>query len=57
MKVSKITDQQVVTIIKAEEPPKEVRKEHFVEATKSLTCPTCGKVKKFEKFMVKKYQI
>ncbi|XP_031841658.1 uncharacterized protein LOC116430976 isoform X2 [Nomia melanderi] len=44
VKVSQIADQQVVTIIKAEEPPKEVRKEHFVEATKSLTCPTCGKV-------------
>ncbi|XP_076237210.1 uncharacterized protein LOC143180984 [Calliopsis andreniformis] len=37
-------DPQPVAVLKTAEPPKEAKKEHFVEATKSLTCPTCGKV-------------
>ncbi|XP_053971385.1 zinc finger protein 567-like [Hylaeus volcanicus] len=44
MKATPATDQQSVALSKIEEPPKEVKREHFVEATKSLTCPTCGKV-------------
>lgn len=44
VKAPQSTDQQSVTILKTEEPTKEVKREHFVEATKSLTCPTCGKV-------------
>ncbi|XP_076619124.1 uncharacterized protein LOC143340737 isoform X1 [Colletes latitarsis] len=43
-KTAQSADQQVVTILKTEEPSKEAKREHFVEATKSLTCPTCGKV-------------
>lgn len=47
VKAPQSTDQQSVTILKTEEPTKEVKREHFVEATKSLTCPTCGKVENF----------
>ncbi|XP_033347323.1 zinc finger protein Xfin-like [Bombus vosnesenskii] len=43
-KILHLTNQQSAKVLKSEEPSKEVKREHFTDATKSLTCPTCGKV-------------
>ncbi|XP_076642973.1 uncharacterized protein LOC143353480 isoform X1 [Halictus rubicundus] len=44
VRASQLVDQQVPPVIQVEESPKETKREHFVEPTKSLACPTCGKV-------------
>ena len=44
LKAPQLTEERSVTIFKTEEPPRETKREHFVEPAKSLTCPTCGKV-------------
>ncbi|XP_033338765.2 uncharacterized protein LOC117227541 isoform X1 [Megalopta genalis] len=44
VRASQLADQQTAPVINVEEPPKEAKREHIVEATKSLACPTCGKV-------------
>lgn len=43
-KILHLTNQQSAKVLKSEEPSKEVKREHFTDTTKSLTCPTCGKV-------------
>lgn len=46
-KTLQLTNQQSIKILKNEESSKEVKREHFTDTTKSLTCPTCGKVNNF----------
>lgn len=43
-KTLQLTNQQSIKILKNEESSKEVKREHFTDTTKSLTCPTCGKI-------------
>lgn len=38
------TESVTITTYRAEDAAKELKKEHFLENTKALTCPTCGKV-------------
>lgn len=46
-KALQLMNQQSVKVLKSEEISKEVKREHFADASKSLTCPTCGKVNNF----------
>ncbi|XP_043522322.1 zinc finger protein Xfin-like [Frieseomelitta varia] len=43
-KALQLMNQQSVKVLKNEETSKEVKREHFADASKSLTCPTCGKI-------------
>ncbi|KAK9297045.1 hypothetical protein QLX08_009140 [Tetragonisca angustula] len=43
-KALQLMNQQSVKVLKNEETSKEVKREHFGDASKSLTCPTCGKI-------------
>ncbi|KAK1119774.1 hypothetical protein K0M31_013188 [Melipona bicolor] len=43
-KALQLMNQQSVKVLKSEETSKEVKREHFADASKSLTCPTCGKI-------------
>lgn len=46
-KALQLINQQSVKVLKTEETSKEMKREHFADASKSLTCPTCGKVNNF----------
>lgn len=43
-KALQLMNQQSIKVLKSEETSKEVKREHFADASKSLTCPTCGKI-------------